>query len=264
MASDLNELPFVKGSGETTVKVLFLNPNATNSMTMSCLDMISNSIPADTIVYGYTGPENDTPITIEGHLDSVLSAASCIRNAYGLIDQVDAVVVGCFSVHPLINCVREEFSKPCCGIMEAGFYNARLLGGKFGVVCTVYRSQIRHEFAVRNYGLTPFCAGLLSTKLAVKELETKPREEVLALMANCALELVKKDADCIVLGCAGMADMANAVKAAVEPYHVQVIDGVSSAVNILSGLVRMGLRTSKRGLFMDSKPNRELRGQNYL
>ncbi|KAG7823101.1 hypothetical protein KL909_003704 [Ogataea angusta] len=264
MSLQLEDLPSIGGSG-TSIKVLFVNPNATASMTASCLKMISSSLPPDTTVYGYTGPAGKAPVTIESHLDSVISAAECLRDAYPLFSQVDAVVVGCFSDHPLVNCIREEFDIPCCGIMEAAFYTARMLGGKFGVLCTGYRSQIRHQYAVQGYGLEKFCAGLLSTKLTVKELETKPRTEVLSLMASCAKQLVEQqDADCIVLGCAGMADMASAVEQALEGRSVQVVDGVCCAVNILSGLVRMGLKTSKRGLFTWAKPGRELRGQSYL
>lgn len=84
-------------------------------------------------------------------------------------------------------------------------------------------------------------------------------------MRNVALKLVnEKGADCLVLGCAGMADMQKAVEATVADQGVQVIDGVVTGVNILTGLVRCGLKTSKKGLFVSSKDSRVSRGQIYV
>lgn len=267
----LNDIPFVLSPevdiipNQKVIKVLLINPNSNQNMTLNCLRMIEPSLPIDTIVYGYTAPKGKGPTTIEGHLDGVISATSVMRDAYDLISQVDCCLVACFSDHPLTNCIREEFEKPTCGIMEAAIYSARMIGGRFGIVATLYRSEIRHYDAVRNMGMQGFCAGLLSTGLKVGELETKPRKEVLNLMEEVAESLVyEKDADTLILGCAGMSDMKEAVEKKVSKENVQVIDGIVCGVNILSGLVRSGLKTSKRGLFCSSKDSRDSRNQDYL
>lgn len=268
--TELSSLPFVKGqcvnflAKDSVHKILLLNPNGTELMTMNCIRMIEKHLPVDSVVYGYTAPRN-SPTSIEGHLDSVISSTEVIRDGYSLIKQADACLVACFSDHPLINCIREEFGMPVCGIMEAAIYTSRILGGRFGIVATVYRSQIRHADAVRTYGLQGNCAGLLSTGLKVAELHTKPREEVLEIMRNVALKLVlENDADIILLGCAGMTDMKGAVESAVKPYDVVVIDGVVAGVNLLAGVLRAGLKTSKRGLFSSSYEARCSREQDWL
>lgn len=269
-SKDLNTLPFAKGScvdlldPSKVQKILLINPNCTELMTVNCIKMVEQHLPADAIVYGYTAPKTG-PTTVEGHLDGVLSSADVMRDAYDLIKQADACLVACFSDHPLTNCIREEFDMPTCGIMEAAIYSSRIIGGRFGIVTTVYRSSIRHDDGVRNYGLSGNCAGLLSTGLKVAELHTKPRDEVLSIMKNVATKLVvDKDADCILLGCAGMTDMKQAVEEAVHPYGVIVIDGVVAGVNLLSGIVRTGLTTSKRGLFCSSLESRQSRGQDWI
>lgn len=245
-------------------KILLINPNNTSQMTMSCLQMVEQHLAPDVVVYGYTAPK-PSPLVIECHLDGVLSSAVAFKDVYQYVGHVDALLVACFSDHPLVNCLREEFDIPTCGIFEAGLYSARLLGGRFGVVTTVYRSSIRHGDAIRSLGLDGYCAGLLSTNLKVGELHSKPREEVLKMMKNVALKLVEeKGADVIVLGCAGMADMQEAVTRAVQPKGVQVIDGVVAGINILTGLVRSGLKTSSRGLFASSLESRASRFQDYL
>lgn len=259
----IDQLPYV-GSSHAQFKILLLNPNSTEIMTLNCLKMVESHLAPDVVLYGYTA-KPPAPATVECHLDGVLSAADAFRDSYDYVTQVDAVLVACFSDHPLTNCLREEFDVPVCGIFEAGIYSARLLGGKFGVVTTVPRSSIRHGDAIRAMGLSGYCAGLESTNLKVAELHLKPREQVLMLMRKVALKLVEeKGADVLVLGCAGMADMHAAVSSAVDSYGVQVIDGVVTGVNILTGLIRCGLKTSKRGLFASSRESRESRGQNYL
>jgi allantoin racemase len=47
-----------------------------------------------------------------------------------------------------------------------------------------------------------------------------------------------------VLGCAGMADLANSLE---DRLQVPVIDGVAAAVRFAEAIVGMGLKTSKRG-----------------
>lgn len=259
----LDQLPFV-GSTRPKIKVLLLNPNSTEIMTSNCLSMASKFLAPDVALYGYTAKQ-PAPSTVECHLDGVLSAADAFRDSYDYVQQVDAVLVACFSDHPLTNCLREEFNVPICGIFEAGIYTARMLGGKFGVITTVARSSIRHGIAIRSMGLDGYCAGLESTNLKVAELHTKPREEVLFLMSKVAMKLVvERGADTIVLGCAGMADMQIAVTNAVRDYGVQVIDGVSTGINILTGMVRSDLKTSKAGLFASSRESRLSRGQDYV
>ncbi|MEO8883208.1 MAG: aspartate/glutamate racemase family protein, partial [Devosia sp.] len=51
-------------------------------------------------------------------------------------------------------------------------------------------------------------------------------------------------AEAIVLGCAGMADLAAELS---RQHGLPVIDGVAAAVKLAESLVGLGLKTSKRG-----------------
>jgi len=55
-----------------------------------------------------------------------------------------------------------------------------------------------------------------------------------------------RGAEAIVLGCAGMAELAASLAA---EFAVPVIDGVAAAVVLAEGLAAIGLKTSKRGGF---------------
>jgi allantoin racemase len=58
-----------------------------------------------------------------------------------------------------------------------------------------------------------------------------------------ARALAEDGAEAIVLGCAGMTDLARDLE---RNAGVPVLDGVACAVSLAESLVRLGLRTSKR------------------
>ena len=53
-------------------------------------------------------------------------------------------------------------------------------------------------------------------------------------------------AEAVVLGCAGMADLAAALT---TEHGLPVVDGVAASIPLAEGLVRLGLRTSKVGAY---------------
>ncbi|KAK0917809.1 hypothetical protein LTR02_000175 [Friedmanniomyces endolithicus] len=224
-----------------TIRILLCNPNATPSMTAS------------------------SPTAIESATDNVLSAAASFRALLPLQNRENysAILVACYSDHALIRMLREELECPVIGIMEASLFVARTLGARFGIVATSQRSAIGHVDAVRHYGMQPFCAGIESCGLGVLDLERKPREEVLGAMQDAAVRLVGKGAEVLTLGCAGMTDMKGAVERAVGG-DVRVVDGVVAGVQHLVGVVRMGGRTAKGGLYASSAVGRRARGQGYI
>ncbi|KAI4653458.1 hypothetical protein J4E93_001224 [Alternaria ventricosa] len=263
-ASDGNHqmLPSVTGapSGKH-VRILLCNPNATESMTNACLEMLKSILPPDVTVYGFTAPK-PAPSAIEGNFDNIMSAAAAARAIMPIAHEYDAFLVACYSDHALIKVLREELSQPVVGIMEASLFAARTLGGRFGIIATSRRSQYTLKDSVRHYGLESFCAGVRSCDLGVLELESKPQEEVLSTMCDVGKKLVADGADVLTLGCAGMTNMKAAVEAAVGS-DVQVIDGVLVGVQHLVGLCRLGMQTAKRGMYASAATDRERRGQDW-
>ncbi|KAK2777887.1 hypothetical protein FQN53_002022 [Emmonsiellopsis sp. PD_33] len=243
------------------VRILLCNPNSTKFMTDNCIKAVQPTLPPDVEVHGFTAPY-PSPTAIEGNFDSVMSAAACIRAIIPIADQYDAFLVACYSDHSLIRVLREEIGKPVIGIMEASLFAARTLGNRFGLIATSKRSKVMHEDSIAHYGFEKFCAGVGSCGLGVLELESKKEEEVLDIMCGVAKDLVAKGADTLTLGCAGMTNLKSAVEKAVGE-DVQVIDGVVAGVHHLAGLVRMGGRTARAGMYASSKEGRAARGQGY-
>ncbi|KAJ9209674.1 hypothetical protein DTO166G4_8718 [Paecilomyces variotii] len=258
----------IVGSGSPSTKeskkirILLCNPNATKFMTDNCVKMLQPTLPPDVEVHGFTAP-TPAPTAIEGHMDSVMSTAAAVRAIIPMADKYDAFLVACYSDHSLIRPLREELDKPVIGIMEASLFAARTLGNRFGMIATSNRSKPMAEDAIRHYGFGDFCVGVGSCGLGVLELESKHQKEVLDIMCSVAKDLVAKGADTLTLGCAGMTMLKPAVEEAVGE-DVQVIDGVLAGVHHLVGLVRMGSKTAKAGMYASSKSDRQRRGQQYF
>ncbi|SLM38930.1 hydantoin racemase [Lasallia pustulata] len=258
----MSSLPFITGSTTSPLSILLINPNSTPSMTQSCLSFLGPTLPPHVTVTGFTAPPT-APTAIEGHSDAVLSTALCLHALLPIATQYDGFLVACFSAHPLIAALREEVSGPVIGIMEAALYAARMLGSRFGIIATAQRAKLSLEHSVRDYGLSGFSAGVVSTGLGVLDLDKKPRDEVLDLVGEAARVLVEeRDADCIALGCAGMVEMVGRCEEVVG--EARVVDGVTVGVQFLVGLCAEGLGTARMGVYRSAAETRRGRGQDYL
>lgn len=244
-----DELPSVTGKSSRLIKILLINPNSTRSMTEQCLESISNTLPSDVIVYGFT-PSRPAPTAIESSTDAIMSTAACAKAVLPVASQYDAFLVACFSHHPLIATLREQLAQPVIGIMEAGLYASRMCSSKFGVLTTGVRSMYTIDGSIKNeYGLGQFSVGCESSRMGVLDLESLPEDVVNERLATTATRLQLRGADSIVLGCAGMTDLKRACEDAVGMHDrvAMVIDGVAMGVHFLIGLVREGLGTAKGG-----------------
>jgi Asp/Glu/hydantoin racemase len=257
-------IPVKPKSGNTKtqpIRILLCNPNATESMTNACLDILRPTLPSDVSVYGFTAPK-PAPSAVEGHFDNIMSAAAAARAIIPIAHEYDAFLVACYSDHALTKVLREELKQPVVGIMEASLFAARTLGNRFGIIATSRRSRFTLEDSVKHYGLGAFCAGVRDCDLGVLELESKPEKEVLGMMCEAGKKLVEDGADVLTLGCAGMINMKVAVEESVGN-DVQVIDGVMAGVHHLVGLCRIGTKTAKKGMYQSSAEQRKLRGQDW-
>ena len=268
MADPTASLISVTGSSTRPISILLINPNCTPSMTAGCLRSIEDTLPPHVTVHGFTAPPTG-PSAIEGRADAVLSAADCFRALVPLLNmgKFDACLVACFSAHPLITMLREEFTIPTIGIMEAALYASRMCGDKLGIITTGQRSKFLHTDSIAlSYGLGAFSAGCEASDVSVLELETKPKAVVYAGLVAAAKRLVEKGADCICLGCAGMTEMQEVCQQTVNmaEREVMVVDGVAMGVQFLIGLVREGLGTAKRGSYRSSLVGRQKRSQNWI
>jgi allantoin racemase len=111
-------------------------------------------------------------------------------------------------------------------------------------VTTLARSIPVMEHNLVRYGLASRCCSVRAAGVEVLALEDPTSGAIDRISAEIEAAKSMNHAEAIVLGCAGMADLAAHLA---EKHGLPVIDGVASAVAIAEALVSIGLSTSKIG-----------------
>lgn len=231
------------------MEILVVNPNTTGSMTRKIGLAAERAAGPGTRIRA-TQPEMG-PASIEGFYDEAFSVPGLLAEiARGEADGVAAHIIACFDDTGL-DAARSLAAAPVIGIGEAAFHMASLVAHRFAVVTTLSRSIAAIEANLVRYGLAARCAAVRAAEVPVLALEDRDAGAVGRIAAEIARAQAEDRADAIVLGCAGMADLADELSAA---HGLPVVDGVASAVVLAEGLARLGLRTAKSGPYAPPLP----------
>ena len=222
------------------MRLLVANPNSTASMTAKIGRAAEAAVSPGTEVVARN--PSGGPASIEGYYDEALSLAGLMDTVAAHAD-VDAVVLACFDDTGL-DALRCMTSAPVVGIGEAAFHMATLVAGRFSVVTTLARSIPAIEHNLVRYGLATRCARVRAADVPVLDLERRSEASVARISEEIGRAMAEDRAEAIVLGCAGMADLAADLA---RRHGLPVVDGVAAAVTLAESLVRLGLRTSRLG-----------------
>ncbi|MEP7239962.1 MAG: aspartate/glutamate racemase family protein [Devosia sp.] len=222
------------------MRLLVVNPNTTASMTEK-IGAAARAVAAPDTTILAVNP-SDGPASIEGYYDEVFAIPGLIAEMQKA-GAVDATIIACFDDTGL-DAARSFSPAPVIGIGEAAFHLASLIAGKFSVVTTLARSVPAIEHNLVRYGLASRCARVRAADVAVLELEI-PGSAARGRIAREIDRAIDQDnAEAIVLGCAGMADLASELT---RQHGIPVVDGVAAAIKLAESLIGLGLKTSKRG-----------------
>jgi allantoin racemase len=222
------------------MRLLVVNPNTTASMTAK-IGAAARAAAGQGSEIIAVNPESGPP-SIEGYFDEVFAIPGLIAEMRRA-GPVDATIIACFDDTGL-DAARSLSLAPVIGIGEAAFHMASLVAGKFSVVTTLSRSVPAIEHNLVRYGLAARCARVRAADVAVLELE-RPGSPARGRISREIDRAIEEDgAEAIVLGCAGMADLAAELG---REHGLPVVDGVAAAVKLAESLVGLGLSTSKRG-----------------
>jgi allantoin racemase len=226
------------------MKIHVINPNTTTTMTDK-IGATARQVAAAGTTIVVSNPAMG-PVSIEGHYDEALSVIGVLDEIRrGEQEGMDGYVIACFG-DPGLGAARELAQGPVVGIAEAAMHVASLIAPRFSVVTTLSRTKGIARHLVHSYGMTDRCVGIRATDVAVLALEDPTSGARESILHECQLALKEDDAEAIVLGCGGMADLAADLTAQLG---VPVIDGVSAGVKLVEALVGLGLGTSKIGDF---------------
>lgn len=236
------------------MKIALINPNTTASMT-GLIGRAGRAVaePGTTVL---ASNPPDGPVSIEGYYDEAFSVPGLL-NEIARLDRehagdapIDGYAIACFDDTGL-EAARCLARAPVVGIGEAAFHLASLVAGRFTVITTLSRAIPAMEHNLVRYGLASRCARVRAVEVAVLALEDPASGARDRISREIARALTEDRSEAIVLGCAGMADLAASLSA---EHGVPVVDGVSAAVKLLESLARLGLKTSRVGGYAPPLP----------
>lgn len=224
-----------------------VNPNTTAAMTDK-IARAARAVAREGTEILATQPDSG-PVSIEGFYDEAFAVPGMlarIRAADGA--GVDAHVIACFDDTGL-EAARSIASAPVIGIGEAAFHLATLVAARFSVVTTLALSILPIEHNLARYGLHARCGRVRAAGVPVLALEQRNDAACARISAEIEQAIRDDRAEAIVLGCAGMADLADELS---RRHDLPVIDGVAAAVTLAEGCAHLGLKTSKAGAYRPS------------
>lgn len=223
-------------------KICIINPNTTRAMTQK-IDLTAKKFAsADTEIVSVE--PNVGPESIEGFYDE----AFCIP---GLVEEIekhsdaDSYIIACFDDTGL-DVIRSITKKPVIGIGEAAYHIATMVAGNFTVITTLSRSIRPLTHNLKKYGLFENCVKVTAIEVPVLDLENISKDNLDKLNKGIQDTIENDNAESIILGCAGMADLAKSLE---TKHQLPVIEGVSSAIVLAESLVNLKIKTSKVGSY---------------
>jgi allantoin racemase len=224
------------------MRILIINPNTTVSMTEK-IGVAARKVAAAGTEIVARNPATG-PASIQGPEDG----EAALPGLFGELEKADgfdAVVIACFDDTGLYE-ARRRARVPIVGIGEAAFHYAMLVAERFSVVTTLAVSIPVIQENIMRYGIAGRCGKVRASNVPVLELERPGSSARETISDEIASALLHDNSDAIVLGCAGMADLAADLS---TRHHVPVIDGVAAATKLAEGLASLNLATSQLGPF---------------
>jgi allantoin racemase len=223
-------------------RITVINPNTSAELTDAISSAARKVSGPDVTVRG-VHPVDGVP-SVESHAEEAIAAVGVLAQVREHQADTDAYVVACFG-DTGVQAAREVATCPVVGMTEAALQTACLVAHRFVVITLPARTVAHSDRVVRALGLEHRCS-VVAVDVPVAEL-VGGSTHLLDAFADAARTAMAEDgAEAVVLGCAGLADLVEPLSRALG---VPVVDGVAAAVGIATGLVAMGLNTSRANTF---------------
>lgn len=211
--------------------ILVVNPNTSEEMT-AAIERVARTTTAGTQAHAVTIRSQRGPHTIEGALDAALGVAGMLEVIAAYPEPFDAVVVACYG-DPGVEAVRMLVRVPVIGIGAASFLQAACIAARFAIVTPSVGTPERYAAVTAAMGLSRQFVGTYQTHLCVADFESGD-PAVVDTLAFHAQQAVKDGAECLLFGCAGIADQIQDIAERVGVLCIpSVAAGVSQAIACL-------------------------------
>lgn len=213
------------------MSVVIINPNSTDAMTRAMVATSQTVVP-ELAFEGWTSLKG--PPSIQGRADGAAATPPFLELVQQASDQGAAgIIIGCFDDTALHQAAALA-ACPVIGIGQAAYAQAALRQWRFSVVTTLSVSVPIIEENIDHQGMTPFLSKVRASEVPVLTLEAEPERAEQDVVSQARLALAEDGIDAVILGCAGMVNVVEAVQAALP---VPVIDPVTCAASCMRWLV---------------------------
>ena len=213
------------------MKLVFVNPNSTDSMTRKVQATAEAMLPGNVIVEAVSNKKG--PASIQGQADGDAAVPGMLEQIQAAINRgADGIVIACFDDTGLDQ-ARALSDVPVLGIGQAAYHHSMLMGLKFSVVTTLSISIPVLEENIQTFGVHPYCCRVRASEVPVLELEVEGSDAEQKISDEIASAIKEDSCEAIVLGCAGMTDLASRLS---RSHNIPVIDGVAAATALIHGL----------------------------
>ena len=197
------------------------------------------------------------PASIECRYDEVIASPYVVKKVREVADKADAIIINCFG-DVAVDAAREVTDVPIIGPGSSSMALAQLLGHNFSVVTVLSRLAPLIDTIAAELGTTK----LTSTRAVdIPVLELEDRAKTVEKLTKESVKAIEEDgAHVIVLGCTGMAGLADQLKheLAEQGYNIPVVDPLIVALKLAEILVDM--KTSQSRLTYPPPPEKERTG----
>jgi allantoin racemase len=190
------------------------------------------------------------PASIEAFYDEGYAIPEVLRIVDEYSTKVNAIIINCFA-DPAINASREITSIPIIGPAESCLYMALMLGHKYAVISTGKNIGPWIEIQAREYGIQNRLVAAVGIELPVLRLQDNLEETSNYILKEANSLIHEKGAEVIILGCTGMATVANMVQ---KELSVPLIEPMATTLKLAQLMCELDLTHSKIGLYME--PNK--------
>lgn len=218
------------------MKLLFVNPNSTDSMTDKVRETAESLLPADVEVQAESNPAG--PASIQGPEDGDRAVPGMLQAIKkGVANGVDGVVIACFDDTGLEE-ARALSNVPVVGIGQAAYHASMLAGCTFSVVTTLSVSIPVLEDNIKQFGVFPYCRRVRASEVPVLDLEIPGSDAEDRISTEIAAAIREDGCEAVVLGCAGMTDLVGRMA---SKHGIPIIDGVAAAAGLIHGLALLNI-----------------------
>lgn len=208
-----------------TRRLLVINPNATEAMTIGIASIARSAAPAGCAIAAVTNASG--PPAIEGPADGA-AAVPGVLEAIRAHPDYDGYLIACFDDTGLDE-ARRVSEKPVVGIGEASFL-AAAAHGPFCIVTTVAEAEPVITKNVRASEAASRCKSVKAAGISVLDLEYRMDEAAPKVSAEINRQCSIHGVSTVILGCAGMGGVQSRIA---ERVRAALIEPVAAGVALL-------------------------------